>query len=180
MLTRRVLVVLAVLAAANVAGAGDDAKEKSAALKVLEYSVGTWHEEAVSKVAEWTPKEVRLATVSHKRLILGGRVLEGKGVWKPANDEFLHLITYDTEKKEYRNWYFDSNGTMPRGEDRGKWDETTKTMTWKGNPGPGLISEGSLRHIDNNNLEWTFVVRDGEGKVYLNMQAKAKRIKGKK
>ena len=61
--------------------------------------------------------------------ILGGRVVQGKAKWSTSDIDGLVLMTYDAENKEYRQWYFDSTGAIPREEDSGKWDEATKTFT---------------------------------------------------
>ena len=84
-------------------------------------------------------------------------------------------MAYDAEKREFRQFYFDSDGGMPRGENRGTWDETTKTFTWKGNLPNGVTSTQSHRFIDNDMQEWMLAFEDSTGKVLLDMDAKAKR-----
>jgi hypothetical protein len=39
-------------------------------------------------------------------------MIENKGVWSPSKDEFLHLMSYDAEKGEYRQFYFDKDNLV--------------------------------------------------------------------
>ena len=91
--------------------------------------------------------------------------------------EFLHLMTYDAEKGEYRQFYFDKNNLVTRDEVRGKWDEKTKTMTFKGEMANGVQSVLIERFVDNDSFTWTRVATDRTGKVVLDMEAKCVRKK---
>ncbi len=102
-------------------------------------------------------------------------MIEHRGVWSPGNIHALCLMAYDPEDNVYLQWYFDSAGSIPRSETRGKWDEATKTFTWTGRLGNGTTSTQIHRFIDADTQEWTLVLQDGTGKVYLDMEAKAKR-----
>ena len=109
--------------------------------------------------------------------ILRGRMLQHKVVWSPIDLKALAVMTYDAEDKVYRQWYFDSNGAIPRDEGSGKWDESTQTFTWKGTSADGGTNTQAHRFIDENTLEWTMLVKDSTGKVHLDLTAKAKRKK---
>jgi hypothetical protein len=102
-------------------------------------------------------------------------MIEDKGVLSPGNIHCITLMAYDSENKVYRRWFFDSEGAIPRGEDRGKWDEATHTFTWKERWSNGITSTKTDRFIDDDTLERTLVFKDRTGKVLLDMEAKAKR-----
>ena len=107
-------------------------------------------------------------------------MIQEKGVMSPDNLHCLTLKTYDSENKVYLEWWFDSNGNIPRGEYlgyRGKWDEATQTFTWKGGLPNGTTTTRTDRFIDKDTLESTVVFKDRTGKVLMDMEAKAKRKK---
>jgi hypothetical protein len=149
--------------------------QQSPELKVLQQFIGSWEQQIVAKPAEWTPEKTTMGLTTKVEWILGGRMLEIEAAWSPNNLEGLALMTYDAEEKVYRMWYFDSNGGIPRGETRGKWDEATKTFTWESSPVNGNTTTQFHRFIDKDTHEWTMVVKDGTGKVCLDMESKAKR-----
>jgi len=129
----------------------------------------------VSKPAEWTPEKTITTGTGKVEWILRGRMIQDKGVLSPDNLHCLTLKTYDSENKVYEQWWFDSNGNIPRDENRGKWDEATQTFTWKGSLPNGITSTRTDRFIDEDTLESTVVFKDRTGKVLLDMEAEAKR-----
>src|SRR5262249_33114438 len=109
------LVLLAVVWAALVAPG--EARDANAAqvpprppeLNVLQPLVGNWDNELISKPAEWTPKEQRLTSVGKTTWQLGERFLQVRGRSNDGKVESAQMITYDPQKKVYRQWYFDSD-----------------------------------------------------------------------
>src|SRR5438552_10703591 len=99
-------------------------------LKALEQMVGTFDELVTQKPAEWTPQGGTQKAVSKKTWALGGKFIRMEGTWQPDKIEFASYLTYDSETKEYRHWYFDSGGSFPRATAHGIWDERTRTITW--------------------------------------------------
>ena len=150
--------------------------QQSPELKVLQRYVGSWQWQMVSKPAEWTPEKTTATATGKAEWILRGRMIEDKGVMFD-NVHVLALKTYDSDNKVYQQWWFDSNGNIPRGEYRGKWDEATQTFTWKGSLPNGITSTRTDRFIDKDTLESTVVFKDRTGKVLMDMEAKAKRKK---
>ena len=144
-------------------------------LKPLQRFIGSWEQQVVSKPAEWTPDKTTMTCPVTVNWILRGRMIEHRCVWSPGKRHGLCLMAYDAENKEYRQFYFDSNGGIPRGENRGKWDEATKTFTWTGRLANGIMTTQAHQFIDNDRQEWTLVFKDSTGKVCLDMEAKAKR-----
>ena len=141
-------------------------------LKPLDRFVGSWELDFVVKMGTGNTKMKADVTTNW---ILCGRVIQHKFVWSPGDKHGLGLMTYDAEEKSYREWYFDSTGSVPRSDRRGQWDEATKTLTWKGTSSNGITSTAVTRSIDNDTYEWSLVDKDRSGKVVFEMEAKAKR-----
>ena len=160
----------------TVSARGEDPKEKSAELQVLERYVGSWEETAVVKPALWTPERATVTTASTRRWILNGQMIENKGAWTPGNNEFLHLITYDPNQKEYHQWYYDQDNLVPQA-NQGKWDEATQTFTFKGTLRDGIQSTSQEHFVDKNTFTWTMVAKDRTGQVVLDMEGKCVRKK---
>lgn len=175
---------LAILAAAligasliSLARAQDSGQKMSPELKVLNRFVGEWGETVVQKPSAWTPKQTTITATGTRKWILNGRMIENKGVWSPSKNEFLHLMTYDAEKGEYRQFYFDKDNLVSRDEVRGKWDEKTKTMTFKGEMANGVQSVVIDRFVDDDTFTWTLVATDRTGQIVLDMEGKCVRKK---
>jgi hypothetical protein len=94
----------------------------------------------------------------------------------PCKNEFLHLMTYDPQRKEYRQWYYDKDNLVPQVY-RGKWDEATQTFTFTGTLADGIRSTGQQKFVDKDSFTWTLVAKDGTGKVVLDMEGKCVRKK---
>jgi hypothetical protein len=147
---------------------------QSPELQVLERFIGSW-EETIELRSKEAPQPSMLKIVSTRKWILDGRLIENKGAWSPGNVEFLHLMTYDPKRREYRQWYFDVNNPASMGEDRGHWDEATQTLTWKGKLDDGNTTETIERFTDKDNFTWSFVVKDRSGQVVETIDAKVRR-----
>lgn len=150
-------------------------QDKSPESKVFNQWVGTWKTEFINKPAEWNPTEKRMAGNITCKWILGGKFVEEVGSSLGQGIEHRVLWGYDSQKKTYRYWFFDSTGTI--GEGLGTWDEKTSTMTWKTDPGSGLVGTATHRFLNPDSYEWTYVIRDTQGKLYLDYQGKHKRVK---
>jgi hypothetical protein len=149
---------------------GVNAQEETPESKVLGQWVGTWKTEVVSKPAEWTPKEMKTTgTITCKR-ILGGKFVEESGSSLAQGMEHRVIWGYDPQRKAYRNWFYDSQGTILEGS--GTWDAKTKTMTWKNEAGSGLSGTSTHRFLDADTYEWTYIVKDAGGKVYVDVKGK--------
>jgi len=149
--------------------------QQSPELKVLGRYVGSWQWQVVSKPAEWTPDKTMMTSTAKVEWTLRGRMIQDKGVMSPGNLHALTLMAYDSENKVYKLWWFDSNGNIPRGENRGRWDEATQTLTWKESWPNGITITRTDRFIGKDMLERTMVFKDRTGKVLMDVEAKAKR-----
>ena len=157
--------------------AADDPPKPPPEVKMFEELTGTWDEEVTNKATEWMPKAGRQTSVTKRTLALGGMFLKSEGTFEPSKNEFVALVSYDPFNKVYRQYYFDSFGTMPRGLQRGTYDEKTRTFTWNETDEGGNKSVCKHKIIDKDNSEWTLVVTSAEGKVMLDMTGKCKRKK---
>ncbi len=146
--------------------------QQSPVLKVLDRFVGSWELDFVVKTGSGNTKMKADVTTNW---ILRGRVIQHKFVWFPGDKHGLGILAYDAEEKAYREWYFDSTGSVPRGVRRGQWDEATKTLTWKGSSSNGITRTMVNRFIDNDTYEWSLVDKDRSGKVVFETGATAKR-----
>jgi hypothetical protein len=146
-----------------------------AEMKALDRFLGTWTEMGfVSKVAEWTPQEVRSkGAVAVTRIILGGRCLADDSV--SSDDGAMHhgVWSWNAEEKAYHFTYFGSAGD--RLEVTGHWDEAAQTMTTTAPMPNGVTMRGTIHFPDANTKEWHAVATDAAGKVYLDMTAKQTR-----
>src|SRR4051812_48268053 len=95
-----IVIVLVGIAATN-ASAADDAP-KSPELKVLDRLVGKWESASISKVAEWTPAEIRATGKLTREWILDGRFLQETSTQSDVNA--IVMFTYDSQKSAYRWW----------------------------------------------------------------------------
>jgi hypothetical protein len=143
------LVALAMVLGSTATAQADAPKAKSAELQVLDRYVGSWEENSVAKPALWTPEGAISTTTTTRRWILNGQMIENKGAWTPGNIEFLHLMTYDSNQKEYRQWYFDKGNLVPQ-TSQGKWDAATQTFTFLGTLGDGIQSTSQQRFVDKD------------------------------
>jgi len=148
----------------QVARAAEEAAPKPPELKVLDRLVGTWDSESISRPAEWTPKEVRLTAVLTREWVLGGRFVQERA--SDSNKmEATVMFGFDPQKKVYRVWRFDSEGSAL--EMTLQWDEATQTLSGQTDLGNGLTNTTSIHFIDNDTHEWKGVVKDAAGKVFF-------------
>jgi hypothetical protein len=133
-------------------------------LKVLERLVGSWDSVAVSKPADWTPKEVRTTSKITRKWILDGQVLQDTSEVSDGQEGFS-LLTFDPQLKKYRSWWFNSEGNTSKS--TGEWNAVAETMSFSSDLDNGLVSRTSLRFIDDNHHDWRVVITDGTGKLYF-------------
>lgn len=166
-------VVLLLAASAN---AQDPGAPGSPEWKVMERFIGKWNLDLVQHPAEWTPKETRSTGTTVNEWVLGRRFQQHQARRNPGAIETFEMFMYDPQKKCYRHWHFDSQGSTL--EMSAQWDPATTTMNYQMEPLPGFRGDLAIRFIDKDNRESTFVVKDQDGKVYLNLKGKMTRDKG--
>ena len=144
----------------------EEREDLPAELEVFERMVGTWDAVHIMKPAAWTPDGDRTTSTIKRNWILDGRMLSETSTHSTGK-EGMSLFGYDTQRKAYRSWWFNSEGH--RGPSQGAWNEKTQTFTLEGAPQDGKTTRGSGRFPDPNHEVWEFKVTDGDGKVYFDM-----------
>jgi hypothetical protein len=151
----------------------DDEKPKPAdELRILEDMIGEWDEEMTNKRAGDTTK-----SVTKKTWALGGKFIRMDGAWNPGKNEFHSLLAFDPMTKNYRTWYFDSSGTMPRNPMTGEWDAKARKMSWKAVDEGGITTVGVTTVVDKDNHHWTVKVTDKDGGILAELEGVNKRRK---
>ena len=154
---------------------GDEGPAKPPEMEVFGRFIGTWDCEVISKLAVWTPKEVREKTMEVNEWVMDGWFMHGTG--KSAKGEIRTVVmnTYDPAAKLYRFWQFLLGGRCS--ESIGKWDEATKTLTLTTGLDGGITMKGLFHIIDQNHRQYDIVAQDAEDKVYLNVHGEVSRRK---
>ena len=134
-------------------------------MKVLERFVGTWKVEQKRKNADGL--EIWGFGRATSKIVLGGRYLAYTAI--TGKDEAYSLFTYDESKRKYRSWFFDSNGSQS--EWSGTWDDATKTLTRTANLGRGNTGTATSKFLDDNTIEFSLVLKNRDGKVFVAMNS---------
>ncbi len=133
-------------------------------LQVLDELIGTWDAVTVARPAEWTPQETRMTSVVTRKWILNERVVLDLST-HANGDESLSLFGVDSQSREYRTWWFNSEGH--RNSTRGTWDAATRTFSFRTEPDEGRVTRSTVRLISPDKHEWQIKVTDTAGKVYF-------------
>ena len=144
-------------------------------MKALNPFLGTWTQaEFVSKVAEWTPKEIRTrGATATTQPIMGGRCLVDERTFPEDGSQHHGVWSWNAEEKAYHFTYFGEAGD--RMEMTGHWDEASQTMTISAPMPNGVTMRSAIHFPDANTKEWHAVATDASGKVYLDMTSKETR-----
>lgn len=148
---------------------------KPTELKVLEKFVGTWDCEVVVRPAVWTPKEVRETSVEVNEMALDGWFLQGSSKTRDGKTTAILMNTYDPVHKRYRIWRFRPGGSCE--EMAAQWDEATTTLAITTDLGNGVTSKTAFHLIDRDHRDYHNIAKDGNGKVYLDIQGTVTRRK---
>ncbi len=85
------------------------------------------------------------------------------------------MNTYDPVKKVYRIRRFTSGGLCD--ELTGQWDETTRTLTVRGDLAHGITLNAAFHLTDEDHRKYHVVARDVDGKVYFDVRGTVTRKK---
>jgi hypothetical protein len=165
-------VLVAVIA---VTALGGEQPPKPQELKVLERFVGTWDCAVVTKVAIWTPKEVRENMVEVNELVLDGWFLKGSSRTRDGKLRAMLMNSYDPVKKQYHVWKFTPGGSCE--ELTGAWDEATTTLTITNDLGDGITAKAVSHVIDKDHREYDVTAKDGDGRTYMDIHGTVTRRK---
>ena len=140
--------------------------------KVLDKWVGRWQTTYKLPKAEWTPEERTGTAALTTTRVVGGRFVQEKSEHSDKTSGST-IITYDAQKNSYRGWWFSSQGYTS--ESSGDWEADTSRMTWTSIQ-DGNKTTTTYRFIDDNNIEWAVLVKDGTGKILFRMEGKSVRV----
>ena len=115
---KNILVTLVALATLTSVQADEDP------LEPLNRRIGTWANTTYQKKAAWTPKERTTTGEETIKWILDKKFIQ-IDVTNADDTKGRSLITYDSEAKVYRSWFFGNQNEFPRGDSIGRWDPKT-------------------------------------------------------
>ena len=148
-----------------------------AEFNVLARRIGTWDTQLTIKPGVRVPDGLKSQGVETVEWSLGKKLILGKNKQQPGNLESMSLMAYDTESNVFRSWYFDSSGSLPRGELTGQWDEDAKRLTFKGTEPKEVTVTSTMRFVNPDRIEWQGVWRDKSGTIVMEIEATAARRK---
>ena len=169
---RLTTITLTLLAASMISQSTNaaDTPKRSAELQVLERFVGNWDTVVTDKS---TGKKSK--TTGQRKWSRKGHFVLFEEFDTSTKKEQHFLLTYDRAGKVYRACFINESAVQDY---VGAWDEESDTMTWKGTDSSGNRHVGVERFIDRDHIEWSMVFTTPEGKVVLEVSAKATRREG--
>lgn len=138
-------------------------------MKVLRRLVGSWSIESQGV----TPEQTRSTGTERRQLTLGGRFLQARAFDQKGKLANITILTYHVPTKQYRLWYFASNGIAEDG--TGKWDPATQTLTFTGDVDEAGTWTYTLRFVDRKTTQGEFIVNDNDGNVMIKARIKGTR-----
>jgi hypothetical protein len=128
---------------------------------VLARFVGEWKTHTHIRRAGTPPREFDTRGKAVCKPTLEGRYFEFRSESIPPGDADLQIMTFDEEKKVFRQWVFSSDGYQH--EAAGTWDAATSTLRWTGKTADStFIILDRWRSPDR--LEWTLERTGTDGK----------------
>ena len=155
--------------------AAQEAPPKHDILKVLERFVGTWAEELTLKQGPWAPEAKTGTATMTAKWTLDGRFLEVRSQSRLDGTQGLSIMGHDMNSDSLHGWFFHSHGYTHVA--TGAWDEKARTIQWTADLAPGLKITSVDRFLHDDNFEWQFQIKDGNGQVMFEMAGKARRQK---
>jgi hypothetical protein len=140
-------------------------------MKVLEKLVGTWKVEHVGKV----PAAAPFSCIIKARPVLGGRFVEQTGDVAPEEPNQIGMYTYDSNRRNYRYWFFHSSGFFV--DSTGTWNDSSQTLTFTNKPFEGATGIITVHFLDETTYDWSIINKDAGGKVVFHMEGKGVRQK---
>jgi hypothetical protein len=152
----------------------EPADDLPAELKVLDRMIGIWDTVSIQKPAEWTLEGGRSTAKIKREWILNGHFVMDTSIHSNGQ-ESIAILGYDTGQKDYRSWWFNSEGEFPRSLSKGSWNESSQTLSYMSDMEGGKTTRSSVRFVGRNREVWQIKVTDAAGKVYFDMDIIATR-----
>lgn len=157
-------------------GGVEPAAAHGAEQKILEKFVGDWRASYRVPKCEWSPQEKSGTADLTTDRIVGGKFIQEKSEHSDSTSGST-LLTYDELRKCYRSWWFSSTGQMS--ESAGQWDAASRTMIWT-SAKDDVVSTTKHRFVDDDNAQWSVLVKDARGKVYMRIEGTSVRAQSAK
>ena len=168
-------IITAVIVAGLLRTASTSQAEEPESAKMLGHIVGSWLNEVTDKPAKWLPNGAKHTDSEYTSWVLKDRFTLSRQMSQPNGAKSLWLTTYDPNSQNYQTWFFNSQGVLG-GEWSGTWDEASKTMTSQAMDTPtGWTSRGTSVFSDNNTNHVAFWMRDQDGTLLFDTEAKKSR-----
>ena len=156
--------------------AGSGAAKESMDATALARWHGDWKHHTVFKPAAWTPVNGVMTGAATGEWILGGQYQQiSSHTGKTETTREIHR--FEVSSGRYHKWAFDSEGGSSFW--IGAWDDKSETMTWEyvdfGSGWEGKIVD---RFAGADKYETTLVLKDGQGKVLLDLRSEHTRTAG--
>jgi hypothetical protein len=148
----------------------EPAADRPAELANLEPLIGTWDAVTVIHPAVWTPQEQRVTSVVTREWVLNQRFVLDRSTHSDGQ-ESLSIIGYDPQAKEYRSWWFNSEGH--RNTSRGSSGDGGRTMTLRAELEDGKIVRNLFTRTAPGQEQWRIVVTDQSNVVYFSSTIQA-------
>lgn len=147
--------------------------DRSAELKILDQFLGTWRTEYRQAKAEWTPEEKNGSADLVCTQELAGQVIRDRSTHSDQTTS-TWLLNYDAEQRKYRSWWFNSLGMTS--ESSGRWDESTKTLSWTTVEPTEFKTTIQHRFPDSGKCDWKVLVQDTQGVTMFSMEGTSVRV----
>jgi hypothetical protein len=172
-----VAVLLGPLLAGRVAVGEDPAPDPKSPLAPLGRFAGTWEKRFTIYKAEWTAEEQAKTGTHTAQWVLGGRHLQETGRDSDGSS-YMSVYSYDAGAKAYRLSGFQSDGSA--WQMTGGWDAATSTLTWSRDLDGGVRAVATYKFAGPDEFQFSYVAKDGAGKVYFRLEGTGKRTEAKK
>eukprot|EP00913_Durusdinium_trenchii_P035349 g33079.t1 len=139
-------------------------------MKVLDRLVGDWHNEVTTTQDGKTTVDTARSTMRH---ILAGRMVEGFDAVETANRNDYWLTWFDPKRKQFRVWFFGSQGPAETVEFSAVWDAPKSTMSLTSTD---TLIEGQWIFRNKDLREFPITFKDKAGKVQMQMNGISRRL----
>jgi hypothetical protein len=152
---------------------GQEPRQKPKELEAIRQYVGDWNTDVTSKLAEWTPHEIKYRCANHAEMILNGWFLRhievNHIVGEPAKvTKAIWFQTFDATSKKYVTWWFQSSGLM--GQSTGTWDAASQSFTQaEVEPPPGTTNRFVERFRDAGTIDGSLIFTGNDGSKKFDM-----------
>jgi Protein of unknown function (DUF1579) len=137
--------------------------------EILQRRVGTWITETTFRKAEWTREDMTTKGEETIDWSLDKNVLVTEGWSKPGDSKSTGLMVYDRQTKQYRSWWFDNKGVIPRGDTTGQWDAQSESLVFRSDLGDGNIQAMKLTFTNKDRIDWMMTIRNQDGRSMMDV-----------